>query len=120
MIGPSLAQAMPLHAKVHGWMWEMVRREGGMSHLGLCLYHVMAEAGIGDVDVRSQAGLITPTEDARVPFILKAVRQRIIDQGIVEDDDYDVDELTAGLERERRGAPHVAVWDMAYLAVGTR
>lgn len=120
MTGPSLGQVMPLHAKVHGWMWEMVRQEGGMQHLGLCLYQVMEEAGITALDVRSEAALVTPTEDARVPFILKAVRQRIIDKGIVDEAAYDVDQLTAQLTEERRNSPHAAVWDMAFLGIGRK
>lgn len=113
---PNLEKFMPVHSKIHSWIWEMVEREGGQKNIGENLFSILASAGLKDIDIRAEATVLTPEYDASIPSILKAVWLRILNQGIIEEAKYDIDVLQKKLFAERVNNKKTAVWDMAFLS----
>ncbi len=103
---PQSRPEMPLHERVHGWMWRTVEREGGNRHMGFDLARVLTEAGLVVAQVRVEAVVQSATEDHPTALIVRAMLPRIVEHGVATADEIDVDTLEPRLaaERARPGA----------------
>lgn len=111
---PSSLTPLPLHERVHGWLWRMVEREGGNVHMGLELARVLEQAGLAVEGVRAEAIVQTPTLAYGVGTIVRAVLPRIVQQGVATADEVDVDTLDQRLAEERLRAKATCVWELVF------
>lgn len=118
--GPSLASTMPLHAKIRGWLRDMIINEGGNPNIGRELYSVFSQAGLNNIDVRAEAIVVNPDYDAKAPFILKMVWSRLLDTGVINEEEQNLEMISRQLDEERKSSMSAAVWDMAYQAIAVK
>ncbi|MBI3714516.1 MAG: class I SAM-dependent methyltransferase, partial [Betaproteobacteria bacterium] len=68
---------LPLHERVHGWIWHTVEREGANIHMGFDLPSVLARAGLTVEQVRAEAIVQTPKAHYAVGAVVRAMLPRI-------------------------------------------
>jgi len=119
-VGPHLGKPLTLHTQVHQWLWRTVEREGANISMGLNLYSVLERAGLDVEHVRSEAVVLTPTSPSPVARILRSMLPRMIERGVVAQDEIDIDALCDRLEDEQRGADTACLWDMMFGAWATK
>lgn len=100
---------LPLHERVHGWIWHTVEREGANIHMGFDLPSVLARAGLTVEQVRAEAIVQTPKAHYAVGAVVRAMLPRIMQQGVATEEEVDVDTLDRRLveEREKTNATYV-------------
>jgi ubiquinone/menaquinone biosynthesis C-methylase UbiE len=113
MVPASLA-SLPLHERVHGWIWRTVEREGANLHMGFELASVLEQAGLTVEHVRAQAIVQTPTIAHVTGAIIRAMLPRIVRHGVASEAEIDVDTLDERLAAERKAANATYVGDMAF------
>jgi SAM-dependent methyltransferase len=107
---------LPLHDQVRGWLREMLRHEGANLNMGFDLHGALSAAGLVVERVRAQANLLTPTSDYPIATIIRAVLPRLLANGVVTEEDVDIETLDARLAAERRKANATVVWEMVFCA----
>ncbi len=105
---------LPLHERVHRWMWQTVEREGGNLHMGFDLPAVLAAAGLVDVQVRAEAVVQTPGMLHGGASIMRAMLPRILRHEVASAEEIDVDTLDARLLAERSAANATYIGDMIF------
>jgi ubiquinone/menaquinone biosynthesis C-methylase UbiE len=115
---PASPASLPLHRRVHGWVWRMVEREGANLRMGFELERAMAGAGITVADVRAEA--VVQTWERRLPTaaMVRAILPRIVERGVATPEEVDVDTLDQRLEDELRAAGATYVGDVVFNAWG--
>jgi hypothetical protein len=113
---PASLTPLPLHERVHGWMWQTVEREGANIHMGFDLASVLEQAGLVVEHVRAEAIVQTPKTDYSVGTIVRAMLPRIVQHGVASEEEIDVDTLDQRLIEERRRANATYIGDMAFCA----
>ena len=73
LMGPASRMPLPLHERVHGWMWRTIEREGANIHMGFDLASVLEQAGLIVEQVRAEAIVQTPTAHRAVGPIIRAM-----------------------------------------------
>lgn len=111
---PASVTPLPLHERVHGWMWRTVEREGANTHMGFDLASVLERAGLSVVQVRAEAIVQTPTMPPTTSTIIRAIMHRIVQQGVATEAEIDVDTLDERLAAERKAANATYVGDMVF------
>lgn len=111
---PICRPAMPLHERVHGWLWGTVAREGGDVHFGLHLAPALVRAGFVVERVRAEATVLTPDQPHTIVTIVRAMLGRIVEAGVATLDEIAVDTLDVRLAAERREANGTCVWEMVF------
>lgn len=111
---PACTAEVPLHRRVHAWVWEMVSREGATRSMGLELPSAMQRAGITLCDARAE--LVVQTPDRRLPTaaMVRAVLPRIVERGVATEAEVDVDTLDQRLDDELRAAGVAYVGDAVF------
>lgn len=99
---------LPLHERVHGWLWSTVRHEGADPGTGFGLHVTLTEAGLAVSHVRAEAIVQTPDQSYVTAAIVRALIPRIEAAGVATADEIDVDTLDERLARER--ATHGATY----------
>jgi ubiquinone/menaquinone biosynthesis C-methylase UbiE len=115
---PASSAELPLHRRVHGWVWQMVAREGGTLTMGLQLTGAMERAGVTVADVRAEAVVQTAARRLPTAAMVRAVLPRIVERGVATPEEVDVDTLDQRLEDELRVAAAAYVGDMVFSAWG--
>jgi SAM-dependent methyltransferase len=113
---PVSAAPLPLHAKVHRWMWDTVAREGGNVSMGLTLPTLFKRTGLVVEQVRAEAVLFPPDVPSALTPIIRAMMPRIVAQAVASEAEIEIETLDQRLEHERREINAAVLWDMAYLA----
>jgi ubiquinone/menaquinone biosynthesis C-methylase UbiE len=113
-IGPASLGALPLHEQVHGWIWQTVEREGADVHMGFHLASVLERAGLRVAQVRAEAIVQTPTTRYPVGPILRAMLERIEQQGIARRGEIDADTIDQRLADERQRANATYVGELVF------
>jgi SAM-dependent methyltransferase len=117
MVGIKGSRAsLPLHDRVRSWLREMLRCEGANLHMGFELHSALSAAGLAVERVRAEANVLTPTADYPVAAIIRSVLPRLLEHGIVTEDEVDVDTLDDRLSAERRAANATCLWEMVFCA----
>lgn len=98
---PSWRTPLPLHQRVHQWLWDMVASEGANIHMGYDLPAAMTKAGLRLESVRAEAIVQTPEISYPIHEIVRAVTPRIVQEGIATEEQIDVSTLEARLLEER-------------------
>lgn len=111
---PASLTPLPLHERVHGWMWQTVEREGANIHMGFDLASVLEQAGLVVEHVRAEAIVQTPKTDYSMETIVRAMLPRIVQHGVASEEEIDVDTLDQRLIEERRSANATYIGDMAF------
>ncbi len=111
---PASPAALPLHRRVHGWVWQMVAREGANLAMGLELPGAMERAGIAVADVRAEAVVQTPARRLPTAVMVRAVLPRIVERGVASAEEVDVDTLDQRLDDELRAAGAAYVGDVVF------
>jgi SAM-dependent methyltransferase len=119
MVPASLAP-LPLHRRVHDWIWRTVEGEGADVHMGFRLESVLIGAGLREVEVRAEAIVQTPCTPSTAGAIVRAMTPRIVRQGVATEAELDVDTLDGRLMKERRDANATYVGDMVFGAWARR
>jgi ubiquinone/menaquinone biosynthesis C-methylase UbiE len=114
LMGPASRMPLPLHERVHGWMWRTIEREGANIHMGFDLASVLEQAGLIVEQVRAEAIVQTPKAHRAVEPIIRAMLPRIVQQGVASEEELDVDTLDQRLVEERRKANATYVGEMVF------
>lgn len=115
---PVASALLPLHRRVHEWVWMMVEREGANVRFGLELASVFARAGLSVEALRAEAVVQTASRRLATAEMVRAVMPRIVAQGVATEDEIDVDTLDRRLEAELIESGASFVGDMVYGAWG--
>jgi SAM-dependent methyltransferase len=115
---PVASAPLPLHRRVHEWVWTMVEREGANVRFGLALPSVFARAGLSLEELRVEA--VAQTASRRLPTadMVRAVMPRIVAQGVATEAEIDVDTLDQRLEAELTESGASFVGDVVFGAWG--
>lgn len=113
MVPASLA-ALPLHRKVHGWMWETVEREGADVHIGFHLAQRLEDAGLIVEELRGEAVIQTPQRFHDVVRIIEAMLPRIEARGVATREEIAIETLAQRLAEEREQAQAIYIGDMVF------
>lgn len=113
MVPASLAP-LPLHERVHRWMWQTVEREGANIHMGFDLPSVIERAGLTIEQVRAEAVVQTPKVHYGGGSIVRAMLARIVQHGVATEEEVDVDTLDQRLIEERAKANATYIGDMVF------
>jgi ubiquinone/menaquinone biosynthesis C-methylase UbiE len=113
---PARLTPLPLHERVHEWIWRTVEREGANVHMGFNLASVLERAGLTVEQVRAEAIVQTPKAHYAVGPIVRAMLPRIVQQGVASEEEVNVDTLDERLIEERQKANATYVGDMVFRA----
>jgi ubiquinone/menaquinone biosynthesis C-methylase UbiE len=111
---PASLTPLPLHERVHEWMWRTVEREGANVHMGFDLASVLEQAGLFVEQVRAEAIVQTPNAHYDVGRIIRAMIPRIVRQGVASEEEINVDTLDQRLIEERQRANATYIGDMVF------
>jgi hypothetical protein len=111
---PARLTPLPLHERVHEWIWRTVEREGANVHMGFNLASVLEQAGLTVEQVRAEAIVQTPKAHYAVEPIVRAMLPRIVQQGVASEEEVNVDTLDERLIEERQKANATYVGDMVF------
>lgn len=111
---PARLTPLPLHERVHEWIWRTVEREGANVHMGFNLASVLERAGLTVEQVRAEAIVQTPKAHYAVEPIVRAMLPRIVQQGVASEEEVNVDTLDERLIEERQKANATYVGDMVF------
>lgn len=111
---PASLVALPLHARVHRWMWQTVEREGANIHMGFELPSALRRAGLEVEGVRAEAVVQTPKVLHGGARIIRAMLPRIVRHGVATEEEIDVDTLDQRLLEERAQADATYIGDMVF------
>lgn len=111
---PASLTPLPLHERVHAWMWRTVEREGANLHTGFDLASLLEQAGLVVDEVRAEAIVQTPREHRAVGPILRAMLPRIERHGVASEGEMDIDTIDQRLVEERQKANATYVGDMIF------
>jgi ubiquinone/menaquinone biosynthesis C-methylase UbiE len=111
---PASLTPLPLHERVHGWIWRTVEREGANVHMGFDLASVLEQAGLTVEQVRAEAIVQTPKAHHATGTIVRAMLPRIVQQGVASEEEINVDTLDQRLVEERQRANATYVGDMVF------
>lgn len=111
---PASLTPLPLHERVHEWIWRTVEREGANIHMGFDLVSVLERAGLTVEQVRAEAIVQTPRAHHAMGSIVRAMLPRIVQQGVASEEEIIVDTLDQRLVEERQKANATYVGDMVF------
>ncbi len=111
---PASRVPLPLHARVHGWIWQTVEREGANVHMGFDLPPVLGQAGLAVEHVRAEAVVLTPAAPYPFGAIIRAMLPRIVQHGVAAEPELDVETLDRRLAAEREQAAATYIGDMVF------
>jgi ubiquinone/menaquinone biosynthesis C-methylase UbiE len=111
---PASLIPLPLHERVHHWIWQTVEREGANIHMGFELVSALERAGLTVEHVRAEAIVQTPTIHHVTGAIVAAILPRIVKQGVATEAEIEADTLGQRLAAERQAANATYVGDMVF------
>lgn len=111
---PICQPAMPLHEKVHAWMWATVRSEGADVQMGLHLSARLEQAGFGVERVRAEATVVTRDQPHTIASIVRAMEGRIVAAGVATADELQVATLDERLAAERETTNGNCLWELVF------
>lgn len=111
---PICRPAMPLHEKVHRWMWKTVAHEGADTQLGFGLAAALTAAGFAVERVRAETTVLTPDQTHTIGTIIRAMLPRMLAAGVATEDEIGADTLDARLAAERRETNGTCVWELIF------
>ncbi|WP_437734392.1 methyltransferase domain-containing protein [Sorangium sp. So ce1335] len=117
---PASVTPLPLHERVHHWIWRTVEREGADIHMGFHLAAVLEQAGFAVERVRAEAVVQTPRTRYRTAAIVRAMVPRIVERGVATEAELDVETLEDRLVAERTKANATYIGDVVFCAWGRR
>ncbi len=119
MVPVSLTK-MPLHERVHHWIWQTVEREGADLRMGLRLSSVLEAAGLVVEHVRAEAVVQTLRDRHHTAAIVRAILPRMVQRGVTTPEEVDVESLDARLLAELQAPGAVFIGDVVFGAWGRR
>jgi SAM-dependent methyltransferase len=111
---PGRLTPLPLHERVHEWIWRTVEREGANIHMGFDLPSTFAQAGLVVEHVRAEAIVQTPKARYPVEAIVRAMLSRIVQQSVATEVEVDIDTLDRRLAEELEKANATYIGDMVF------
>jgi len=111
---PGRLAPLPLHDQVISWIWQTVEREGANIHMGFDLPSVLDQAGLVVEHVRAEAAIQGQDTHYPLAYIVRAMLPRIIQHGVADEKEIDIETLEQRLTAERIAANSVYVSDMAF------
>ena len=111
---PICLPELPLHRRVHGWMWETVAREGADLRMGLHPAPALVKAGFQVERVRAESTVLTPEQSHPIGHILRAMRGRIVEKGVTTEEELALDTLDTRLAEEMRAGGGTCLWEMVF------
>ena len=113
-MAPTSLSSLPLHERVHGWIWHTVEREGANIHMGFDLSSVLTRAGLAVEQVRAEAIVQTPMSHYPVGAIVRAMLPRIMQHAAATEAEVDVETLDKRLVEERVNANATYIGEMVF------
>ena len=111
---PASHPSLPLHDRVHNWIWETVEREGANTHIGFDLQAIVSAAGFTVQHMRAEAVVQTPDMSYGTHEIVRAILPRIVEHGVATEQEIDIDTLGERLLQERVAANATYIGDMVF------
>lgn len=115
---PASLAPLPLHRRMHEWVWRTVEREGANLRMGFTLDHALTAAGLVVGGVRAEAVVQTPTQGQPMGALLAAILPRIVERGVAtrEEIEAEIDTIDARLTAERAAANATYLGDLMFAA----
>ncbi|MEY4551503.1 MAG: hypothetical protein RL685_7698 [Pseudomonadota bacterium] len=111
---PASRPPLPLHTRVHDWLWTTVEREGASRHMGFALANALEQAGLTVEHVRAEAVVQTPRIQHGGASIVAAMLPRILAHGVATEAELDVATLDQRLLEERTAAGATYIGDLVF------
>jgi SAM-dependent methyltransferase len=111
---PASLVELPLHRRVHGWIWETVKREGADVHMGFHLPPLLEQAGLVVEHVRAEAVIQTREIAHGIEPIVRAMLPRMLQHGVATEAEIALESLAQRLDAERRQASATQLWDLVF------
>ncbi len=111
---PASSAPLPLHERVHGWIWATIEREGARRRMGLELASTLDAAGFEVHHVRAEALVQTWWAESELAPVARAMAARIVAAGVARPEEIEIDSLERRLGAEIRAARAAFVWDVAF------
>lgn len=113
-VGPVSLMPLPLQARVRGWIWQTVQREGADIHMGFHLALVLTETGFRVEQVRAEAVVQTPTQSHPIAQIVRLMLPRIVSHGVATEAEIDIETLESRLLEEREKAKTTYIGELIF------
>lgn len=117
---PASVVPLPLHARVHAWIWRAVELEGANLHMGFDLAPVFEKAGLTVEEVRAEAVVQRPNARGMLSTIVRVMLPRIVHAGVATEAEIDVDTLDQRLFDEMAKDNATYIGDMVFGAWGRK
>jgi len=111
---PGRRVPMPLHEQVSRWIWQTVEREGGDIHIGFALKSLLEQSGLIVEHVRAEAVIQGQNTHYPLAFIVRAMLPRIIQHGVANEAEIDIETLEQRLTSEHMATNSIYVSDIAF------
>ncbi|MDR0355303.1 MAG: class I SAM-dependent methyltransferase [Deltaproteobacteria bacterium] len=105
---------LPLHAKALNWIWSVVTKEGGNTHIGRQLYQEMKNAGLRISILRAEAILHTCESGSDLGWVAKMMAPRMFKHKVVRAEELEVETLELRLQEELQKSNIPFIRDMAF------
>lgn len=99
-VAPASLGGLPLHDRVHAWVWKTVEREGASRHIGFELPQLFKAAGLSLDGLRGAAIFQTAERRHFMEHIVRMMLPRMIAHGVATEEEVDVETLDARLAAE--------------------
>jgi ubiquinone/menaquinone biosynthesis C-methylase UbiE len=113
---PKASAPLPLHERVHHWIWRTVEREGATPSMGFELGALFEDAGLVLEEIRAEAIVQTATHRHMTETIVRAILPRIEAAGVATAAEIDIDTLEQRLADELSHARATYIGDMIFSA----
>jgi SAM-dependent methyltransferase len=111
---PGRLTPLPLHERIHEWIWRTVEREEANIHMGFNLRSALVQAGLVVEHVRAEAIVQTPEMSYPVGAIIRAMLHRIVQHSVATEEEIDVDTLDRRLVEELEKANATYIGDLVF------
>ena len=113
-VGPVSLTPLPLQARVRGWIWQTVQREGADINMGFHLESVLTETGFRVEQLRAEAVVQTSTQSHPIAHIVRLMLPRIVGSGVATEAEIDVETLEDRLVAEREEAQTTYIGELIF------
>ena len=117
---PAGAGNLLVHRQCYDLMWNTVAAERGDVTLGYRLADLVRAAGFAIEEERSEGILIPSWAESFLPTLMNVMLPRMVEKGLVQADEVDLEDLAQRIDDERRAAQGTVFWDLAFLVAGRR
>lgn len=93
---------MPLHYKVNGWIWKLVKSNGGNVNIGQDIWNIFSSESISIENIKTEAITQTPLNNISLVPIVQMLSRLLIIKKIASEQELNDINLFEKLESEKK------------------